>query len=181
MDRIQRRPGDGVKSVLLLKSAAVLGELFTATQVNEAYPGKKTSQEFLSRLLGKLEQDDSGSIEIVDEAPEHGLLVRFLRPFLKEVIYQRMLFAEQRKPLHEIAANYLQERPSFEEDGELECKRLVRHILDMEDLNTEKDLSAKAKQSVNIKRVQTLIKSGAKVIKRGVLTKEGVKATKNIE
>lgn len=40
------------------------------------------------------------AIEIIDEIPEHGLLIRFLRPFIKEVIYQRMLFAEQRKPLH---------------------------------------------------------------------------------
>lgn len=58
---------------------------------------------------------------------------------------------------------------------------MVRHILALEDLVKEKDLSVRAKKSVNIKRVQTLIRSGAKVIKRGLLTKEGEKAGKNIE
>lgn len=92
-----------------------------------------------------------------------------------------MLFAEQRKPLHETASNYLQVKTSFEEDSELECKRMVRHILAFEDIAREKDLSTRAKKKVNIKRVQTLIRSGAKVIKRGELTKEGDKASKNIE
>ena len=182
VDTIQRK--GGVRLVLLLKAAAVLGEMFTSEQLVDAYPGKKEGAEGLARMLGRLE--DPGElaehvpIEIMDESLEHGLLVRFLRPFLKEVIYQRMLFAEQRKPLHTLAASYIQTRASLEE-GEQECKRLVRHILAAEDLRSERELGARAKQSVNIMRVQTLVRAGQKVIKRGLLTKEGGKAGKNIE
>ena len=162
VDGLARKEKDGVKHVMALKAASVVGEEFTEEQMR-----RLGEREAVVRALEK-----GGAVETVGESGANGPLLRFSRPFLKEVVYERMLFASQQKALHEAAAKSLEQETGPSEGAERECRRLIRHLVAAEDVQGEGELTAKASQRVTIRRVQGLVREGQRVIMRGHLTKE---------
>ena len=169
-----------VKGIILLKAASVIGEIFTLKQLEFVSPLINEDIETIMEILIDLQAKDF--IEIIDDNDAKNWICGFTKKFLRETLYQRLLLRGQKKNLHQLSADYIQNHPNLEQNHEYEQKRLLNHILVAEDLLSQDKLSFKAKQALTVKQlIHTLIDKKRKVIKDGFLTKEGQKSVKNIE
>lgn len=169
-----------IKGILLLKAAAVIGEIFTLKQLEFISPLINEDIETIMEILIDLQSKDF--IEIIDDNDAKNWTCGFTKKFLRETLYQRLLLRGQKKNLHQLSADYIQNHPNLEQNHEVEQKKLLNHILVAEDLTTQDNLSFKAKQALTVKHLtHMLVDKKNKVIKDGFLTKEGKKANKNIE
>lgn len=142
---------DKVKGIILLKAASVIGEVFTLQQLEFISPLINEDTETIMEILMDLQNRDF--IEIIDDNDAKNWVCRFTKKFLRETLYQRLLLRGQKKPLHQLSADYIQNHPYLEPDHELEQKRLLHHILIAEDLTSEEKLSFKAKQALTVKKL----------------------------
>lgn len=72
----------------------------------------------------------SEMIEILDETDSKNVLCRFSKNFLRESLYQILLYRECKQQLHTAAVEYLQSSvPSSLRDPEVEAERLKQHML----------------------------------------------------
>lgn len=78
------------KGILLLKSAAVIGEVFGSRILQHINPLRNESHKSILQVLKILEQKDF--IEILDETDPKNAICRFRKCFLRETIYQIMLY-----------------------------------------------------------------------------------------
>ncbi|CAD8124494.1 unnamed protein product [Paramecium sonneborni] len=173
----------GCLELLILKVASIIGDIFDVQTLNKIQPFKEViHKENLIKILNSLEE-----LEIIEtmELNDLNKYYRFAKPFLREIIYQRLLFS-QRRELHKYYAQALQEIPSqFEIDEKLEAQRLEHHwILAEQKWNSqsnikskELELSHKAKRSIIIKSIQTKLIAKTNNIKLGLLKK---KSDKNV-
>ena len=51
--------------------------------------------------------EDQKIVEIIDDDGVSDMTCRFVIPFFRETLYQRLLYREQKKGLHSMAAEYL--------------------------------------------------------------------------
>ncbi|CAD8109893.1 unnamed protein product [Paramecium primaurelia] len=173
----------GCLELLILKVASIIGDIFDVQTLNKIQPFKEVIQkENLIKILNSLEE-----LEIIEtmELNDLNKYYRFAKPFLREIIYQRLLFS-QRRELHKYYAQALQEIPSqFEIDEKLEAQRLEHNwILAEQKWNSQSnikqrglELSHKAKRSIIIKSIQTKLIAKTNNIKLGLLKK---KSDKNV-
>ncbi|CAD8204339.1 unnamed protein product [Paramecium octaurelia] len=173
----------GCLDLLILKVASIIGDIFDVQTLNKIQPFKEVIQkENLIKILNSLEE-----LEIIEtmELNDLNKYYRFAKPFLREIIYQRLLFS-QRRELHKYYAQALQEIPSqFEIDEKLEAQRLEHTwILAEQKWNSQSnlkprglELSHKAKRSIIIKSIQTKLIAKTNNIKLGLLKK---KSDKNV-
>ena len=171
---------DKVKGIILLKAASVIGEVFTLKQLESISPLINEDIETLMEILIDLQSRDF--IEIIDDNDAKNWICRFTKKFLRETLYQRLLFRGQKKPLHQLSADYIQNNTNLEIDYEIEQKRLLHHILVAEDKSSEEKISFKAKQAINVKKLyHIMVDKKKKIVKDGFLTKQGQKTNKNTE
>jgi len=134
-------------------------------------------------ILKELEQGEL--IEILDETDPKNILCRFNQPWLRESVYQIMLYRDQKKVLHQQMAEYMCSLPSSVMDQnqiELEIHKIRDHILIGEDIKHEKDLPFKQKYGIIVKQMQSmLIKNNNKIVLyKSFVLKQGKKANKKI-
>lgn len=83
-----------VKGIMLMKSAAVIGDEFGTLALKKILPLREETNGSIVQILKELEQDDL--IEILDETDPKNIHCRFNKCFLRESIYQIMLFRDQK-------------------------------------------------------------------------------------
>lgn len=97
----------------------------------------------LKTLLRSIEQNDF--IEFLDESDSKNALCRFNKTFLRETVYQIILYRDQKKFLHGAIGSYLSEQPPrFTDKGpdpDEQINILKHHLLLNQDQKTEKDLN----------------------------------------
>lgn len=107
----QVRPGEletCTTNIVLLKSASVLGEEFELKALKRISPFPKNQSVGGNREehgLRQLEQNDF--IEIVDETDQRNILCRFNKCFMRECVYQILLYKSCKKDLHAATELYL--------------------------------------------------------------------------
>jgi len=149
------------ESYLLMKSAAVIGECFDLMTLLKVNPFKATiPPERVKKLINYLEKQEF--LEILDEQ-EHNIIYRFMHPFMREVIYQRMIYS-QRRQVHRFVAEALQSIPLLNEANErLECDNLIYHwsLAENQDVFqaslSNSSFSFKAKRSVIVKKISSIV------------------------
>ena len=142
---------------------------------------RNESYKSIMTIIRILEQKDF--IEILDETDAKNAVCRFRKCFLRETIYQAMLYRDQKKGLHELMAQFIQNNPStFDSDPEVEAEKLLNHILISEDIDSEDKVPFKSKQALIVKKISNiLLKNPSAIVKSGMLTKQGGKPNKNTE
>ena len=86
------------KGILILKSAAVIGEVFGSKVLQHICPLRHDTHKQILQVLKCLEQHDY--IEILDETDPKNAVCRFRKSFFRETVYQIMLYRAQKKGLH---------------------------------------------------------------------------------
>jgi hypothetical protein len=81
-----------------LKSAAVIGEVFSSRVLQSICPLRHETHKQVLAVLRLLEQRDY--IEILDESDPRDAVCRFRKCFFREGLYQVMLYRVQKKGLH---------------------------------------------------------------------------------
>lgn len=79
---------------MALKVAAVIGEDFGTAALLKILPLHKETSESLNAILKELEQNHL--IEIIDESDPENILYRFKKSFMRECLYQVMVFKDQK-------------------------------------------------------------------------------------
>ena len=170
--------------LLLMKAAAVIGDTFDLQTLIKVNPYKTLGNDKLRSIVNELERQDF--IEILDEQ-NNNIYYRFTSPFMREVIYQRLLYS-QRRNLHRYVAEAIQAIPLLSmnpTEEKLECDRLIYHWCMAENKNPflQKglvdpgvDFSNKAKRSIIVKKISSLLSKNPSnfnvVIKKGELDKK---------
>ena len=95
---------------MVLKAAAVIGEEFGTAALKKILPLREETNGSLAQILKELEQNDL--IETLDETDPKNIHCRFNKSFLRESVYQVMLFKDQKQYLHSQLAEYLQSLPT---------------------------------------------------------------------
>ena len=92
---------------------------------------------------------------------------------MRETIYQFMLYRAQKKGLHQLMVQYIQNNPNqFDNEQDEEVEKLVNHILVAEDFESEEKVPYKQKQGLIIKKIANKItKYPNAILKSGWLTK----------
>ena len=110
-----------------MKAAAVIGHSFDIQTLLKVNPFKNiVSTDKLISLLNDL--SDNEFIEIMDQQ-EDNVIYRFVDPFMRDVLYQRLIFSYRRQ-MHRYVAEAIESIPNLpqgEEDQSLESNRLSYH------------------------------------------------------
>lgn len=141
-----------VKGLMILKTAAIIGEEFGTQALKKILPLRHETHSSIQIILKELEQAEL--IEILDETDLKNIHCRFNQSFLRETIYQVMLYRDQKQVLHQQLADYIQSLPSSvmsKEQIEIEIDKLRDHILIGEDVQTEEELPFKQKYGIIVK------------------------------
>lgn len=83
-----------IKGIMVLKAAAVIGEEFGTAALKKILPLREETHASLNQILKELEQNDL--IETLDETDPKNIHCRFNKSFLRESLYQVMLFKDQK-------------------------------------------------------------------------------------
>ena len=105
-----KKPGEVeacVTSIVMLKSATVLGDEFELKALAQIQPMRQanSSNKYLKESLKLLEKADL--IEFVDETDFKNAVCRFNKPLLRESVYQMLLYKSCKKDLHIATERYL--------------------------------------------------------------------------
>lgn len=93
--------------MLLLKTAAVIGEVFGMQQLKSSYLIEESTKLSLQSLLNVLESCDF--IEYLYSNEEAETFYRFNYPFLRDALYSLMLYEDQKKVIHGKVIDYMKE------------------------------------------------------------------------
>lgn len=117
------------KEIIILKCASVIGNIFDINILYAINPFVTIMNEDLLTMIYNFEQ--LGIIEILSDLNPNHLVAKFSLPFLREVLYLRML-SEQKTAIHsEIARNLKTPKFSYH-DFEKERQILLRHLIESE-------------------------------------------------
>lgn len=180
-----------VHHLLIMKAASVIGNCFDLQTLLKVNPYKSSiSAEKVRAVINELEKQDF--IEILDDQ-QNNVHYRFTSPFMREVIYQRMIY-NQRRILHRYVAEAIQAIPLTSlnlTEEKIECDRLTYHWCLAENKdpfmqNTIKDpgvdFSNKAKRSIIVKKISSLLSKNPNnlnvIIKKGDLAKKSDRGNK---
>lgn len=87
----------------------MIGQIFTLRQVKYISPLRTEGMIDLLKRAAKLEE--AKVVEIIDDDGVSNMTCRFVMPFFRETLYQRLLYREQKKGFHIMAAEYLLNNP----------------------------------------------------------------------
>ncbi len=90
---------------MTLKAASVLGQIFTLRELKYITPLRSEGMLDLLKRIQVLEQ--MNIIEIIDDNGVSDMTCRFLIPFYRETLYQKLLYREHKKGLHTLAAEFI--------------------------------------------------------------------------
>lgn len=79
---------------MLMKSAAIIGEEFGTYALKKILPLRNETHGSMLQILKDLEKQEF--IEILDESDQKDIICRFNKIFLRESLYQIMLFRDQK-------------------------------------------------------------------------------------
>jgi len=99
-----------IKGIMTMKAATIIGEEFDSYSLRKILPLRNENQGTLLQILKELELNDF--IEILNESDPKNVRCRFNKYFLRESIYQVMLFRDQKQVLHQQYAEHLQSLPT---------------------------------------------------------------------
>lgn len=117
------------KEIIVLKCASVIGTIFDINTLYIINPFITIMNDDLLEMIYNFEQ--MGIIEILYDLDESNLVAKFSLPFLREVLYLRML-SEQKTSIHsEVARNLKTPKFSYS-DWEKERQILLRHLIESE-------------------------------------------------
>lgn len=85
------------KEIIILKYASVIGNIFDIDKLNELNPFNSVTFDDLMSILYNLE--NFGILEILYDINPKQMVCKFNIPFIREILYQRMLI-EQRNDIH---------------------------------------------------------------------------------
>ena len=104
-----------------------------------------------------LEQRDF--IEIVDETDQRNCVCRFNKCFLRESVYQVLIYKSCKRDIHERTEKYIQQSPSLtsKQDNSILTEQLLQHMLLAQDAEQEKDLVYERRNALVVLRVQNII------------------------
>ena len=112
---------------MLLKAASVLGEEFELKALKYISPLSKsgTNTKRVEEAIRLLEQRDF--IEIVDETDQKNCVCRFNKCFLRESIYQVLIYKSCKKDLHGATEKFIQQSPALtsKQDNSLLTNQLL--------------------------------------------------------
>lgn len=111
---------DKVKGIIILKSVSVIGEEFTLRQLEFINPLVNEDIDTVKDILLDLQMKEF--IEILDDSDAKNWKCRFCKKFMRETLYQRLLFRQQKKTLHQLSADFIQNHPHLEPNHEMEQK-----------------------------------------------------------
>ena len=169
-----------IKDIVSLKAASALGPIFSLRALKAISPLRSEGMVDLLKRMRQLEE--ANIIEIIDDNGVSDMTCRFLIPFYRETLYQKLLYRDQKKALHSIAAEYiLNNSTSIDDNPEKEVQRMVNHLIITEDVNEQQELSVKNKRRIVIKKISNLLLKDVKIIKMGTLRKQGDNLNKKIE
>ena len=183
-DKKPRRPGEYetcIKSILLMKAASILGDEFETESLQSVFNQvrKQTSHKDFFQCIKMLEQNSF--IEVMDETDKNNVVYRFSKPFLRESIYQTILYRDQKQIMHKMAADYfLKNQGTFrvrdKKDSlmlsEIRYRQILRHKLIAEDLEEQKDLPTQSRKDLTVNRILNLLSNDAQgTVKKGYLSK----------
>lgn len=117
-----------VKSIIFMKAACVLGDDFELSALEAVQPLRRGETiKSIKSAMKKLECADF--IEFLDETDGKNDICRFNKSFLRESIYQIILYKNQRKVLHGIFADHLlSQLPSADVSPEIAHEKLKIHM-----------------------------------------------------
>ena len=170
------------RTKLMLKAACVIGDCFDLQMLWKVIPFKETlTKERLLKILGELEKQEF--LEILDQS-SNNITYRFTSPFMREIIYQSMIY-NHRRNFHRYVAEGIQSVQLPSDNSEkIETDKLIYHWSLAEDKNPflftgtqgSADFSNKAKRSIIVKKISSLISKNPNnpfaVLKKGVLDKK---------
>ncbi len=117
------------KEIIILKCASVIGNIFDINILYAINPFVTIMNEDLISMIYNFEQ--LGIIEILYDMDPNKLIAKFSLPFLREVLYLRII-SEQKTAIHsEIARNLKTPKFSYF-DLEKESQILLRHLIESE-------------------------------------------------
>jgi len=167
-----------IKDLICLKAASVIGNIFTLRQLK--YISPLITEGMVDLIKRVVILDEMKIIEIIDDDGVSDMTCRFLIPFIRETLYQRLLYRDQKKCMHSMSAEFLLNN-SIPSDLDNECQRMIKHLLISEDIPEISFLTIKSKRQIIVKKVSNLLQKDTKIIKSGILTKQGENLKKNIE
>ena len=83
---------------MLMKAASVIGDEFGTYALKKILPLRNESHGSIMQILKELELNDF--VEILNESDPKNVYCRFNKNFLRESIYQVMLYRDQKQVLH---------------------------------------------------------------------------------
>jgi adenylate cyclase 10 len=115
--------------IIILKAASVIGNIFDIITLYQINPIKNLMNEDLLKIVYYFERINV--LEILYDIEPDKLVAKFSLPFLREVLYSRML-SEQKTAIHsEIARNFKNMKFSYM-SSEKELENLLRHLIESE-------------------------------------------------
>lgn len=105
-----RKQETHVKGLMVLKTAAIIGEEFGTQALKKILPLRHECHNSIYQILKELELKEL--IEILDETDMKNIHCRFNQAFLRDSLYQVMLYRDQKQVLHQQLADYIQSLPS---------------------------------------------------------------------
>ena len=94
-EKTNARPGEKelcIKSCVLLKAATILGDEFDTKSLQAVSPFRSETLQGINKMVKLLEENDF--LEVLDELEKENFVVRFNRSFLRESLYQVMLYKD---------------------------------------------------------------------------------------
>jgi class 3 adenylate cyclase len=113
------------REIIVLKHASVIGNIFDKDKIEKYNPFDHLASDELHSILKNLEL--KGVIEILYDLNPKKMVLKFSIPFLREILYQRMLI-EQKNDIHMIMARYLQSSEFKYMPHSQEVKLLEHHM-----------------------------------------------------
>ncbi|KRX10829.1 P-loop containing nucleoside triphosphate hydrolase [Pseudocohnilembus persalinus] len=161
-----------ILDILVLKVASLIGDVFDLQMLYKVYPFKDIIKaEQLKQILFNLERIHF--LEILDQN-EYNIYFRFQDSFIRECIYQRLTY-QQRRQLHLQVAEAIQTLPQYDDDENAEGDRLVYHWClgeNKKDITNQDQFSHKAKRSIIVKKITTILGKHDKTDKDFLLKSE---------
>ena len=117
------------KEIIILKCASVIGTIFDINTLNIINPFITIMNDDLLNMIYNFEQ--LGIIEILYDLEPSNLIAKFSLPFLREVLYLRML-SEQKTSIHSEIARILKTPKFSYNEPEKERQILLRHLRESE-------------------------------------------------
>ena len=175
---MQKLPSEtAVCALILLKSAAVIGNVFTLKQLRCVCDLDEHHLLQIGHQLNELENRDI--VELLFEDGYGDKIYRFTHGYMRETLYSLQVFESQKRPVHGRFIGYLQENMMFNWQTGWSYDReqilMLQNLLEQYQYRSEKHLNYTQRQPLTIKKVNTAIFNQSSVIKQAEMSQQKYK------